>query len=56
VGNTKRSANIGDIKMVWLIDLCGGSALPRRRVAFDAPFYKIEGTEGAPARFFAKID
>jgi arylformamidase len=31
-------------------------ALPRRRVAFYAPFYKIEGTEGAPARFFAKID
>ena len=31
-------------------------ALPRRRVPFYAPFYKIEGTEGAPARFFAKID
>ena len=30
--------------------------LPRRRVPFYAPFYKIEGTEGAPARFFAKID
>jgi len=25
-------------------------------VPFYAPFYKIEGTEGAPARFFAKID
>ena len=31
-------------------------ALPRRRVPFYAPFYKIEGTEGAPACFFAKID
>jgi len=31
-------------------------ALPRRRVPFYAPFYKIEGTEGAPARFFAKIE
>jgi hypothetical protein len=28
-------------------------ALPRRRVEFAAPFYKIAGTEGAPARFFA---
>jgi arylformamidase len=31
-------------------------ALPRRRVPFYAPFYKIEGTEGAPARFFAQLD
>jgi kynurenine formamidase len=31
-------------------------ALPRQRVPFFAPFYKIEGTEGAPARFFAQID
>ena len=31
-------------------------ALPRRRVPFFAPFYKIEGTEGAPARFFAQIE
>jgi kynurenine formamidase len=30
-------------------------ALPRRRVAFAAPFYKIAGTEGAPARFFATV-
>ncbi len=30
-------------------------ALPRRRVTFFAPFYKIAGTEGAPARFFAEI-
>src|SRR5262249_57140908 len=32
------------------------ASLPRGRVAFFAPFYKIEGTEGAPARFFAKVD
>ena len=31
------------------------SALPRRRVDFAAPFYKIAGTEGAPARFFATV-
>lgn len=31
-------------------------ALPRRRVPFYAPFYKIEGTEGAPARFFAQVE
>jgi arylformamidase len=31
-------------------------ALPRQRVPFYAPFYKIEGTEGAPARFFAQVD
>jgi kynurenine formamidase len=31
------------------------AALPRRRVEFAAPFYKIAGTEGAPARFFATI-
>ena len=31
-------------------------ALPRQRVPFFAPFYKIEGTEGAPARFFAQIE
>ena len=27
----------------------------RRRVDFAAPFYKIAGTEGAPARFFATV-
>jgi arylformamidase len=32
------------------------AALPRRRVDFAAPFYKIAGTEGAPARFFAIVD
>jgi arylformamidase len=30
-------------------------SLPRRRVEFFAPFYKIAGTEGAPARFFAVV-
>ncbi|MGH7313840.1 MAG: cyclase family protein [Candidatus Rokuibacteriota bacterium] len=30
-------------------------ALPSRRVDFAAPFYKIAGTEGAPARFFATV-
>ena len=32
------------------------SMLPPGRVPFYAPFYKIEGTEGAPARFFAQIE
>ena len=31
-------------------------APPRQRVPFYAPFYRIEGTEGAPARFFAALD
>jgi len=31
-------------------------ALPLRRVPFYAPFYKIAGTEGAPARFFATVE
>jgi arylformamidase len=30
--------------------------LGQRRVQFFAPFYKIAGTEGAPARFFAILD
>ncbi|MBI2218125.1 MAG: cyclase family protein [Candidatus Rokubacteria bacterium] len=30
-------------------------ALPRRRVDFYGPFYKIAGTEGAPARFYAAV-
>lgn len=29
--------------------------LPRRRAQFAAPFFKIAGTEGAPARFFATV-
>ncbi|MFQ5859322.1 MAG: cyclase family protein [Anaerolineae bacterium] len=29
--------------------------LGKRRVQFFAPFYKIAGTEGAPARFFALV-
>ncbi len=32
------------------------AALPQRRVDFAAPFYKIAGTEGAPARFFARVE
>jgi len=31
-------------------------ALPRGRVPFYCAFYKIEGTEGAPARFFASVE
>ncbi len=30
-------------------------ALPHRRVHFYAPFYKIAGTDGAQARFFATV-
>ena len=30
-------------------------ALPRERVDFYAPFYKLAGAEGAPARFYAEI-
>jgi arylformamidase len=33
------------------------SVLPRRqRVPFYAPFYKVAGAEGAPARFFAMVE
>lgn len=31
-------------------------ALEGRRVDFYAPFYRVEGTDGAPARFFAVLD
>ncbi len=31
-------------------------ALDRPRVEFYAPFYRVEGTDGAPARFFALLD
>lgn len=41
--------------VVILEGLTNLGALPRRRVAFAAPFYKIAGTEGAPARFFAVV-
>ncbi len=34
----------------------GPGRLPSRRLGFAAPFYKIAGTEGAPARFYATID
>lgn len=31
-------------------------ALPRNRLPFYTGFYKIQGTEGAPARFFASVE
>lgn len=42
--------------IVILEGLTNLGAIPRRRVAFYAPFFKIAGTEGAPARFFAVIE
>ena len=33
-----------------------GALPPARRVPFFAPFYKLAGVEGAPARFFAQLD
>jgi kynurenine formamidase len=42
--------------VVILEGLTNLGALPRRRVDFAAPFYKIAKTEGAPARFFARVD
>src|SRR6266566_4859064 len=44
---------MGEVLVEGLTNL---GALPRRRVDFAAPFYKIAGTEGAPARFFATLD
>jgi arylformamidase len=41
--------------VVILEGLTNLGALPHRRVEFAAPFYKIAGTEGAPARFFAVV-
>src|SRR2546426_350014 len=41
--------------VVILEGLTNLGALPRRRVEFAAPFYKIAGTEGAPARFLAIV-
>ena len=41
--------------MVIMEGLTNLSELPRRRVDFAAPFYKIVGSEGAPARFFATV-
>jgi arylformamidase len=43
----------GIILMEGLTNL---GALPSERVDFFAPFYKIAGTEGAGARFFAIVD
>jgi arylformamidase len=42
--------------IVIMEEITNLGALPRQRVPFYAPFYKIEGTEGAPARFFAQVD
>lgn len=41
--------------IVIMEGLTGLGRLPRGRVQFFAPFYKIAGTEGAPARFFAIV-
>ena len=41
--------------LVIMEGLTNLGALPKRRVDFAAPFYKIAGTEGAPARFFATL-
>jgi arylformamidase len=43
----------GIVIMEGLTNLGG---LPQQRVSFYAPFYKIAGTEGAPARFFAALE
>jgi kynurenine formamidase len=39
-----------------LEQITGLGSLGRSRFDFFAPFYKIAGTEGAPARYFAVID
>lgn len=42
--------------IVILEGLTNLGALPRSRFPFYAPFYKIAGAEGAPARFFAAVE
>ena len=42
----------GVVAMEGLTNL---GALPQRGVEFYAPFYKIAGTEGAPARSLARL-
>ena len=42
--------------VVILEGLTNLGALTQPRVSFYAPFYKIAGTEGAPARFFAEVE
>ncbi len=54
-GDIDRAAGYLDPGVVIMEGLTTLGALPRRRVDFAAPFYKIAGTEGAPARFFATI-
>ena len=42
--------------IVILEGLTNLASLPQSRVPFYAPFYKIAGAEGAPARFFSVVD
>ena len=42
--------------IVILEGLTNLGALPRARVPFHAPFYKIAGAEGAPARFYSVVE
>jgi kynurenine formamidase len=39
-----------------LEQITGLGSVGRARFDFYAPFYKIAGTEGAPARYFAVVD
>ena len=43
-------------KIVLMEGVTNLGALPSERVEFFAPFYKIAGSEGAGARFFAIVD
>jgi arylformamidase len=43
-------------RLPLLEQLTGLGQIGRKRFEFFAPFYKIAGTEGAPARFFAAVD
>jgi kynurenine formamidase len=45
-----------DKGIILLEGLTNLGALPSERVEFFAPFYKIAGSEGAGARFFAIVD
>ena len=42
--------------IVILEGLTNLGSLPRARVPFYAPFYKIAGADGAPARFFSVVE
>src|ERR671934_195940 len=48
-------AHIDSPLHVFMEGITNLGALPAARVEFAAPFYKIAGTEGAPARFFARV-